>query len=99
LNRHAGELLIPPDAAADISAAEILRVWASGGRQHAALRIGVWSDPAAWGMLLVDLARHVANAYEQEEGRDRVAVLARVRAGFEAEWSSPTDRPGGQVVE
>jgi hypothetical protein len=51
-----------------------------------------WSDPAAWGLLLVDIARHASLAYERE-GRDRAETLARIREGFDAEWSSPTDEP------
>jgi hypothetical protein len=41
--------------------------------------------------MLVDVARHAANAYERE-GRDRKEVLARIRQFFEAEWASPTDK-------
>ncbi len=52
-----------------------------------------WSDPAAWGILLVDIARHVAIAYQGADGRDANVVLARVKAGFDAEWTCPTDSP------
>jgi hypothetical protein len=37
--------------------------------------------------LLVDLARHVAQAYAQGEGADPAQVLARIREGFDAEWT------------
>ncbi len=97
--QHQGELDIPPAAAADRKAAEIARVWAAGGTQQVALRVGIWKDPAAWGILLADLARHVANAYREEEGRDIKETLARVRAGWDAEWDSPTDEPTGQVTQ
>lgn len=86
------ELQPPPIAASNPQAIEILRVWAApGSPQQVALRTA-WKDPAAWGLLLVDLARHVARAYEQE-GLLQAATLARIREGFDAEWSSPTDRP------
>ena len=45
----------------------------------------------------VDLARHVANAYEQLEAHDIDEVLALIRLGFEAEWESPTDEVEGEV--
>jgi hypothetical protein len=48
-------------------------------------------------MFLVDLAKHVANAYEQTEGRDYSETLARIRIGFDAEWDAPTDEPSGHI--
>jgi len=47
--------------------------------------------------MLVDLARHVANAYEQLRGGSREEMLSRIREGFEAEWTHPTDEPHGFV--
>jgi len=61
------------------------------------LRPATWKDPAAWGLMLVDLARHVANSYEQNEGRDRQEVLARIKAGFDADWPSEYDTTTGRV--
>jgi hypothetical protein len=84
------ELQPPPAVAATPDAVEILRVWTAPGQPaHLTLRT-VWQDPAAWGLMLVDLARHAAQAYERD-GRDRDEVLARIRAGFDAEWGTPTD--------
>lgn len=91
------ELPVPSTAKTDASARELVRVWAAGGEQHVSIATGLWSDPGAWGLLLVDLARHVANAYEQTEGRDPVKVLARIRDAFDAEWQTPTDTPSGSV--
>jgi len=89
------ELSVPPAARADSAARELARVWAAGGEQHVSLEIGLWPDPGAWGLLLVDLARHVANAYEQTQGHDASDVLARIREAFDAEWQTPTDSPSG----
>jgi|SRR5579862_7966932 len=89
---NARELPAPPGAIATPDAVEILRVWAAPGKPvHLALQT-TWQDPAAWGLMLVDLARHVAQAYERD-GRNREEVLARIRSAFDAEWSSPTDSP------
>lgn len=99
MENHPRQLPLPEPAAKDATATEILRVWAAGGKQHVSLAPGLWDDPANWGIMLVDLARHIANAYEQSKGMDRLAVLARLRAGFDAEWGSPTDRPGGGLIE
>ena len=64
------ELLIPTAAAADPHAIELARIWASHGAQHVSLRADIWEDPGSWGFMLVDLARHIAIAYEQTQGRD-----------------------------
>ena len=50
----------------------------------------MWADPGALGLLLVDLAKHVAAAYEAK-GINRDAALQSIRAAMEAEWSHPTD--------
>jgi hypothetical protein len=97
LFQHKGELSIPPVAKADRDAVEIARIWAAQGTQQVSLRPDIWDDPAAWGIMLVDLARHVANACQQSSGRDRRETLARIRAGFDAEWDAPTDEPSGHM--
>ena len=89
--------MIPPLALEDSEGKEIARIWAAQGAQHVSLRIGQWPDPGAWGIMLVDLAKHVANAYEQDNGTDRAKVLARIRELFDAEWKKPTDEPKGKV--
>ena len=91
------ELPIPHSATTDPSARELARVWAAHGRQQVSLEVGLWNDPGAWGLLLVDLARHVAKAYEQKENRSAADVLVRIREAFDAEWSAPTDWPSGEV--
>lgn len=94
---HPHELSIPPAASSDPHAGELVRVWAAANMQHVCLAADIWKDPAAWGLALVDLARHVARAYAQMDGRSEADVLHRIRAGFDAEWSSPTDTPSGRV--
>lgn len=83
---------LPPIAETNPQAVEVLRVWAApGSPQQLTLRT-TWKDSAAWGLLLVDVARHAAKAYAQE-GQDSKSVLARIRQMFDAEWSAPTDTP------
>jgi hypothetical protein len=91
------ELPVPPTASAARQAVEIARVWIVDGRQHVTLNAKAWKDPAAWGLLLVDLAKHLANAYEQVDGRDADVTLARIKEGFDAEWLHATDEPSGRV--
>ena len=94
---HKNELPIPDIAQQDPSARELLRVWGAQGAQHVALAAGLWRDPGAWGLVLADLARHVARAYEQTGGPEKRKALERIRETFEAEWNHPTDEPTGKV--
>lgn len=90
--RSDNELSKPP-IAHDKRGVEILRVW--GGKdlpQQLSLRT-TWDDPGAWGLLLVDIARHVAQAYSETGDVTASDALARIKAGFDAEWGSPTDVP------
>ena len=84
--------LAPPPMASDLSTSEVLRVWAGPDHPQQVTLRTTWPDPAAWGLLLVDIARHAAKAYARQ-GRDEAAVLQRIREGLSAEWSSHTDEP------
>jgi hypothetical protein len=86
------ELDTPPIAKSNADAVEILRVWAAEDVGQQLVLRTTWDDPAGWGLLLADVARHVANAYAVE-GYDQEAVLKRVKAAFQAEWDDPTDQP------
>jgi hypothetical protein len=69
---------------------ELASIWIVDKKQQVVLSGNLWDDPAAWGLMLVDIARHVANAYA-DQGRSRDEVLRRIRAAFDAEWEAPTD--------
>ena len=43
--------------------------------------------------MLVDIARHVAKAYENTGDLSEEAALKRIKELFDAEWASPTDTP------
>ncbi len=91
-------LRIPLAAMRDPRSLEVLRVWIANGEQHVALVFGMWEDPAAWGLLLADLARHIADAHAQQDGSvDAEDFLEQIRAGLEAELDSPTDEVSGAV--
>lgn len=88
------ELDPPPLALENPDAHEILRVWAAPGRPQQLTLRTAWKDPGAWGLLLADVARHAARAYERE-GREQDQVLRRIRDAFDAEWTTPTDEHEG----
>jgi len=49
----------------------------------------VWKDPQAWGIVLADLAGHVANAYEQALGLDRDETMRKITDLLVAELTNP----------
>jgi len=102
------ELPIPPAVAQDPLAREIVRLWDMGSGAHEfVLNPGLFGDTTHWGVMLVDLARHVANAYVEMGQMDEAAALARIKQSFEQEWRSPTagrdpvgrNYPGGKSRE
>jgi len=84
-------LHVPP-AAMEQGGVEVLRAVIVDGGLHVSLR-RAFDDPEAWGMLIADVARHIARIYATEKNMSEDETLARVRAIFEAEMDSPTD-PG-----
>jgi Domain of unknown function (DUF5076) len=94
------ELAIPPGAMEDPQSGEMLRAWIANGGLHCTLRIGTWKmdEAIAWGILLSDAARHVADALHKESGISREETLAAIRESFDREMESPTsDTQGGFV--
>lgn len=91
------ELLIPESVQKSRHATELLRVWIAEGDQHVSILTDVWEDPAAWGLVLADLARHISSAYAMSQGRDPEVVLRRIAAGLAAELKFPTDIPTGTI--
>ena len=90
LNENALEA--PPIAQSNPESVEVLRVWVARESPHQITLRTTWKDPGAWGLLLVDVARHAAQAYASE-GQDPKVVVARIRELFDDEWSAPTDEP------
>jgi hypothetical protein len=91
------ELPIPPAALVDDRARELVRVWAANGAQHVSLAPQSWADPGAWGIMLVDLAKHLARAYEQSGTHSSAEALSRIRVSFDAEWSEATSKVTGRL--
>ena len=85
--------LAKPPIADEENARELLRVWGGPDLPQQYVIDTGWDDPGAWGLLLVDVARHVAKAYESGGGINRSDALDRIKQLIDAEWSSPTDEP------
>lgn len=80
----------PPMSREDPGAVELVRFWVTPDMATQVSLRTAFEDPNAWGILLVDLANHVADAYGRE-GEDRDRVLARIKDAFDEEWDNPTD--------
>jgi hypothetical protein len=86
---------IPPAAARDPDAVEMLGVWIAEQGLHCSLRIGTYqergiAEERAWGTILADAARHVARALAAESQLDESVVLENIRAHLLAELDDPT---------
>ncbi len=91
---------LPAAAQRDKASFEVLRVWIAEQGQHVSIRSGAWEDPFAWGIVLADLARHIALAHEMQDSKvDKDAFLERLLEGFQAEIDNPTDEPEGEVTQ
>jgi hypothetical protein len=93
------ELPVPDEASAASTAHELMRGWLIDNRLVCSLFPSAFEDPAVWGVLLADVANHVANALAECEGADRATVLAAIRRAFEVEMRSPTDEHTGRFVD
>jgi hypothetical protein len=81
---------VPPDAIGRDDAVEVLRAFViDGGLSISFTR--AFDDPAMWGMLLVDIARHAARVFGKEGVCSEAEALQSIYAMFEAELGSPTD--------
>ena len=83
------ELPIPGDAFGKDST-EVFRAWIVEGGLQVSMQRG-FEDPAAWGILLVDIARHASRIYAAEGAMSQTDALERIKSLFDAEWSSSTD--------
>lgn len=93
-----GELKVPCNRKVETDAFEVVRVWLTKERIEFSLKCDAWDDPAAWGLLLVDLARHVANGRAQSSAKSVEVILSRIKEGFDVEWNSYTSDATGEVA-
>lgn len=98
-DKNQKELIIPPEAAGDGNAFELIRIWESKGSQHVTLWPGTLrDDPWWWGYMLVDLAQHIAKKYIKDPSPNATQVLARIRHGFDVDWNE-SDTTSGEMLQ
>jgi hypothetical protein len=84
-------LHIPPEAF-EKGGVEVLRAAIIDEGLHVSLQ-RAFDDPGVWGVMLADIARHVARAYAYASatGADEDEIAEEIRRLFIAEFDAPTD--------
>lgn len=83
------QLAIPEAASNDPAAFELLRVWVAHQAQQVTLRPGIWQEPAAWGVMLADLARSIVKIHvENDTEIEAEGFLSALLEGFDNEIES-----------
>ena len=92
MNQPSKELVVPESVSELQGARELLRMWRSDDGDRVILRTDDL-PPMAWGLMLVDLAKHLAHAYARQGGISANDAFGQVISGFIAELSQATDSP------
>jgi hypothetical protein len=95
---------IPEPAYDDPNAVEMLRVWVAAKQLHFSMKIGMYknrrdiTEEEAWGAVLADVARTVADALVQTCDRSHDVILDRLSTRFLKELDQPTSETRGGFV-
>jgi uncharacterized protein (DUF2267 family) len=94
-------LVIPPAAQRDENAIQMLSAWIAENGLHCTLNVGMWHahgkpEAPAWGILLADVVRHIANAIRDEHGTDAAAIINAVVRALHEELDNPTSKAKGE---
>ena len=95
---RANELAVPIEALGNPNAGEILRAWSIDGGLSVSLNPVAFADSGVWGILLVDVARHVSRALSNEGMGSAPEIMKSILNTFESELARPTDLGTTQKV-
>jgi len=76
--------------ATEAESSEVVRAFIVNGALEVHLQ-RAFDDPAVWGILLADIARHAARVFEAEGVCSEDDALDSIQSMFEAELDAPTD--------
>jgi hypothetical protein len=93
-------LVIPPAAQRDEQSIQMISTWIAEKGLHSTLNVGMWhaqgkSEAGAWGIVLADLIRHIANAIREEHGTDTETTIRKIVEALHAELDEPTSKVEG----
>jgi hypothetical protein len=98
------ERAIPEAALRDENSVEMLRVWIAERKLHSSMKVGMYRETTkipeemAWGQILADVARHVANCMSKEYGSNKIDVVQAIRESFDRELDQSTTQIEGGLV-
>jgi hypothetical protein len=99
------ERLIPEAALRDKDSVEMLHVWIAEKKLHCSMKVGMYqegmnmSEARAWGIILADVTRHLANAMQEAYSKNPEDTIAKIRAAFDKELGAPTSKAEGEFIE
>lgn len=101
------ELKLPEGIQGDPNAMEILRVWVGNKDIQVSMLLGMWEQASdfdidereAWGELLADLIRHIANGLTQSHDYQRDASERRIANALLTHLGYGADTIKGEIEE
>lgn len=95
---------IPEAALLDENSVEMMRVWIANKKLHTSLKVGMYRETTkvpeekAWGRILADAARHIADALEEGYSSNREESLEMIRKAFNSQLDEPSTSVKGDFV-
>ena len=96
-------LPVPPAALRENDTIHMLGSWIAEGGLHCSLNVGFFKagghdESKAWGIMLADVIRHLADALSQDQDMDRQASIETVLSALQDELAEPTSDTHGDFV-
>jgi hypothetical protein len=98
------ERAIPEGALRDKDAIEMLRIWSAERQFYCSIKVGMYHETMnipegrAWGVILADVTRHIAEEMEAACSADRAQTIQEIRDSYLEELDSPTSDATGEFV-
>ncbi|MGE0356202.1 MAG: DUF5076 domain-containing protein [Burkholderiales bacterium] len=99
------EASIPPAAQRDPESREMLRAWIAEQGLHCTIHVGMWEgqksnirEERAWGILLSDVVRHIANAIHERYGDPAERTKAELVKAMLQELEVPSSEARGEFL-
>ena len=86
----AKELKLTQDIIKSADSEELIRVWELFDKQKFIINTLHYSDPAMWGILIVDLMKQVTSSYCVKSDLEYEQVFERIMQGFKVELNNPS---------
>jgi hypothetical protein len=97
-------LVIPQAAVRDEGSVEVARVWIAERGLHCAFKVGMYAEAgvqretSAWGIILADMAGHVADALSKDGMGNRAELFQAILESFIEETAAPSSALTGEAA-